>query len=88
MSSFCIPEVRKGLSQDLIVFRIIEFNGGTAPLTYHRFQTLVTNFGHPAPDEPAVTLKTLQGCYTPISDDHDDKYGVPTLEELGKVKMQ
>lgn len=36
----------------------------------------------PAP-EPTITLEDFGNCYTPISEDHDDKYGVPTLEELG-----
>lgn len=36
----------------------------------------------PAP-EPAIILEDFGNCYTPICEDHDDKYGVPTLEELG-----
>lgn len=37
----------------------------------------------PPPAEPAVTAATLNGAHTPLSEDHDEKYGVPTLEELG-----
>ena len=35
---------------------------------------------------PVETLSdTLMGrCVTPISEDHGDKYGVPSLEELGE----
>ena len=32
---------------------------------------------------PTVTLQMLGLDITPILDDHDEKYGVPTLEELG-----
>lgn len=33
---------------------------------------------------PTVTLEHFKNVLTPISEDHDDKYGVPTLSELGK----
>jgi cryptochrome len=39
--------------------------------------------GSPPPAEPAITQKYINGACTPIGEDHDDKYGVPTLEELG-----
>lgn len=35
------------------------------------------------PDE-RITLETVGKCKTPIGLDHDEKYGVPSLEELGK----
>lgn len=31
-----------------------------------------------------ITLDDLENKYTPLTDDHDEKYGVPTLEELGE----
>lgn len=31
-----------------------------------------------------ITLDDLESKYTPLTDDHDEKYGVPTLEELGE----
>lgn len=37
----------------------------------------------PQPEE-TVTPRFLAGSHTPLTDDHDAKYGVPTLEELGK----
>uniref|UniRef100_A0A4W4ENB8 Photolyase/cryptochrome alpha/beta domain-containing protein n=1 Tax=Electrophorus electricus TaxID=8005 RepID=A0A4W4ENB8_ELEEL len=63
--------------------KIIELNGGQPPLTYKRFQTLVSRMD--PPEMPVETLSsTLMGCcITPISEDHGDKYGVPSLEELG-----
>lgn len=33
---------------------------------------------------PTITLEDLEGIVTPVSDDHDDKYGVPSLDELGQ----
>ncbi|KAJ9579615.1 hypothetical protein L9F63_004694, partial [Diploptera punctata] len=62
---------------------IIEKNGGKAPLTYHQFQTVIASMGPPPPSEATITHKFINGAYTPIGEDHDDKYGVPTLEELG-----
>lgn len=31
-----------------------------------------------------ITSEVIKTCATPISEDHDDKFGVPSLEELGK----
>ncbi|XP_053536314.1 cryptochrome circadian regulator 3a isoform X2 [Ictalurus punctatus] len=63
--------------------KITELNGGQPPLTYKRFQTLISRMD--PPEMPVETLSsTLMGCcVTPVSDDHGDKYGVPSLEELG-----
>ena len=36
--------------------------------------------GHPV---PTLDVHLLGSCSTPISDDHEEKYGVPSLEELG-----
>ncbi|XP_078232330.1 cryptochrome-1 isoform X2 [Pogona vitticeps] len=30
-----------------------------------------------------ITAEVMSKCTTPVSDDHDEKYGVPSLEELG-----
>ncbi|XP_021706475.1 cryptochrome-1, partial [Aedes aegypti] len=64
-------------------FRIIEKNGGRAPLTYHQFQAIIASMDAPPQPEPAITLDTIANATTPQYEDHDDKYGVPTLEELG-----
>ncbi|CAH0747383.1 unnamed protein product [Diatraea saccharalis] len=37
----------------------------------------------PPPAEATLSAQTLNGATTPITDDHDDRFGVPTLEELG-----
>lgn len=38
----------------------------------------------PEPPVPMVTAACIGSAYTPLKDDHDDHYGVPTLEELGE----
>lgn len=63
--------------------KIIDKNGGKAPLTYHQFQAVIASMGSPPRAEPTVTQNFLNGASTPIGEDHDEKYGVPTLEELG-----
>lgn len=39
----------------------------------------------PPQAKPPVDAETVKHAHTPISDDHDDNYGVPTLEELGII---
>ncbi|KAK9967075.1 hypothetical protein ABG768_001492 [Culter alburnus] len=63
--------------------RIIELNGGQPPLTYKRFQTLVSGMEPPEPPLDPPTQELMGNCMTPVSDDHGEKYGVPLLEELG-----
>jgi len=67
-------------------FRIIERNGGKPPLTYHQFQNVVAGMDPPEPPVPTVTAACIGSAYTPLKDDHDDHYGVPTLEELGEER--
>lgn len=67
--------------------RIIEKNGGRAPLTYHQFQTVIAGMEAPSIAETTITLNNIGKAMTPVNDDHDEKYGVPTLEELGKLRF-
>ena len=39
--------------------------------------------GAPLKPIPAVDKKTFDGCLTPVSDNDDKNYRLPTLEELG-----
>ena len=64
--------------------RILEANNNQPPLTYRRFQSILSGMSPPPNPLDPVTSATIQNTRTPISDDHDEKYGVPTLEELGK----
>lgn len=63
--------------------KIIDKNGGKAPLTYHQFQAIIASMGAPPHAEQSINHVYLNGASTPVGDDHDEKYGVPTLEELG-----
>ncbi|XP_069132654.1 cryptochrome-1-like [Argopecten irradians] len=76
----CGVEVIKCVSHTLYdTKRIIEKNGGSAPLTYKRLQTVVSMLGSPPKPVPQPSK-----CATSISENHDKKYGIPTLEGLGK----
>uniref|UniRef100_A0AAY4BMH4 Cryptochrome-1 n=1 Tax=Denticeps clupeoides TaxID=299321 RepID=A0AAY4BMH4_9TELE len=63
--------------------KIIELNGGQSPLTYKRFQSLISRMDAVEMPAETITADVMGRCTTPISDDHDDKFGVPSLEELG-----
>ncbi|RXN05652.1 cryptochrome 2b [Labeo rohita] len=63
--------------------RIIELNNGQPPLTYKRFQTLVSSMEPPDPPLEPLTRELMENCVTPISENHREKYGVPLLDELG-----
>lgn len=78
--------VSKIIVSELLIYfySIIERNGGRAPLTYHQFQTVVAGMDSPPLPDPPVTAATIGDAISPISDNHDEKYGVPTLEELGQ----
>lgn len=69
-----------------VLRRIIELNGGQSPLTYKRFQTLISRMDPVEGPAESITADIMEKCTTPLSDDHDDKYGVPSLEELGEWK--
>nr|WJN01328.1 cryptochrome 2 [Pachycrepoideus vindemmiae] len=62
---------------------IIEKNGGSPPLTYHEFQNVIARMEAPEYPASTVTAACIGSAYTPLKDDHDDFFGVPTLEELG-----
>lgn len=65
-------------------FRILDKNGGRPPLTYNKFQKILAEMDLPPRPLETVTASDFGNCRTPLSVDHDEKYGVPTLEELGK----
>lgn len=82
------PTASVKLIKDSFIFhsinlRIIEKNGGKEPLTYHQFQNVVAAMDSPSLPESTVGPECTARAYTPLTEDHDDVYGVPTLEELG-----
>lgn len=83
MGTCTIARLLKDINVVIFSPRIIELNGGKAPLTYHQFQALIATLPPPPPAVEVITGVTLNGATTPITNDHNDRFGVPTLEELG-----
>lgn len=63
--------------------RIIQMNNNMPPLTFKRFQAIVQRLELPKKPLPSVTRQQIDSCPTEISANHDECYGVPSLEELG-----
>nr|XP_056707892.1 cryptochrome-2 [Euleptes europaea] len=63
--------------------RIIELNGHKPPLTYKRFQAIISRMELPKKPVAAITSDQMEKCKTEILENHDETYGVPSLEELG-----
>lgn len=72
------------MALNFFFFRIININGGKAPLTYHLFQKLLECIEPPESPVPTIDEKFLKDAITPVKYDHDETFSVPTLEELGK----
>ncbi len=76
----------------LYLSRIIDVNQGQAPVTYRQFHSVLSHMEPPS--QPAGTINSEfleRHCpkgASPIDDDHDDKFGIPTLEELGEYKKK
>lgn len=62
----------------------MEKNGNRAPLTYNQFQCIIETMGPPPNAEINIPSELLRTVTTPISDDHDERFGVPTLNQLGR----
>lgn len=63
---------------------IIERNGNKPPYTYNQFQGIIESMDQPPMAVPTITPDIVQSSMTPISDDHDERFGVPSLDELGR----
>ncbi|XP_072910132.1 cryptochrome-1-like [Hemitrygon akajei] len=63
--------------------KIIELNEGQPPLTYKRFQTLISQIDPPEAPVETIDQGTIGKCTILVLDEHNEKYGVPSLEELG-----
>lgn len=70
------------------LLRIIELNGQKPPLTYKRFQALISRMELPKKPVGAVSSQHMENCRAEIQENHDDTYGVPSLEELGEYVLQ
>ena len=56
--------------------------GGT-PKSFPHFQSVVASLDPPLAPKPRITLHHIDKAVSPIGEDHDIKYGIPTLDELG-----
>jgi len=56
-------------------------------LTYHLFQKLLEYIDPPEDPVPTIDKELFGDAITPIKYDHDETFGVPTLEELGKQSL-
>ncbi|WAR08353.1 CRY1-like protein, partial [Mya arenaria] len=66
--------------------KIIQENNGMPPLTFKRFQTVLSRMNPPPKPEDQITLETIGQCQTPLGLDHDDKYGA-WVASFEKPKM-
>ena len=64
--------------------KILEANGGQAPSTYSHFLKLIGGAVKP-PTAPmaALSSRIVGSAVTPVEDNHDERWAVPTLDELG-----
>lgn len=58
-------------------------NNNSPPLTFKRFQTIVSRLELPRRPLPAVSQQQMNKCTTKMADNHDQLYSIPSLEELG-----
>ncbi|XP_036820398.1 cryptochrome-2-like isoform X1 [Oncorhynchus mykiss] len=63
--------------------RITEMNNDMPPLTFKCFQAIVHRLELPKKPLPTVTRQQMDCCQTGIAANHDERYGVPSLDELG-----
>eukprot|EP00058_Branchiostoma_floridae_P024013 XP_002609503.1 hypothetical protein BRAFLDRAFT_230208 [Branchiostoma floridae] len=63
--------------------KIIEYNGGSAPLTYRQFQKVLKDFGAPPQASETATAEHFASCSVPLEALRDERYNMVTLEELG-----
>ncbi|XP_012941094.1 cryptochrome-1 [Aplysia californica] len=62
---------------------VIAANGNSPPLTYKRFQSVLSTLEPPNQPCETMTARLLHEMTTPVADDHDDRFSVPSLDELG-----
>ena len=62
-------------------------NQGQAPMTYRQFHLVLSRMDPPSQPAGTITADFLERhCPKAVAsddEDHDEKYGIPTLEELG-----
>lgn len=66
-----------------VLHSVIAANGNSPPLTYKRFQSILSTLKSPNQPCETLTSQLTKNVATPVSDDHDDRFSVPSLDELG-----
>ncbi|XP_076320919.1 (6-4)-photolyase isoform X2 [Tachypleus tridentatus] len=61
--------------------RLVMENNGSAPHTYQALLTMLKRIG--PPPKPVASFDSLKDCSTPVEENHDEKYNVPDLKDLG-----
>ena len=64
------------------LFRVLVNNGGSPPLTYMLFNQVTQSMGDPP---HAVSDPDFSGVNMVVSEDHDNRYGIPSLEKMGRL---
>lgn len=83
--AFCLYRIFLIISKNCaFIQRIIEKNGDRTPLTYNQFQCIIESMDRPPVAEMEIPMELLRHATTPLTDDHEDRFGVPTLDELGR----
>ncbi|CAL1546813.1 unnamed protein product [Lymnaea stagnalis] len=62
---------------------VIAANGNSPPLTYKRFQSILSKLEPPLQPCETLTAQMVADVSTPVADDHDERFSVPSLDELG-----
>ena len=65
------------------VEQIVEANGGRVPAVFDECVKAVSKVGMPEKPGRRVERAVFAGCVTPVGQDHDMKYGIPSVVELG-----
>ena len=65
------------------VNKVVEANHGTVPTQLKSFENVIRKLGPPPRPVPTVTRAFFSNCVSPVCCNHDDVYGLPTLQELG-----
>lgn len=63
-------------------------NNNSPPLTFKRFQTIVSRLELPRRPLPTVTQHQMNKCGAKMADNQDQLYSIPSLEELGSPRRR
>ncbi len=76
----CVCRATRGKFLLCYSCRVLKANGGLPPHTYRLFGQVVSTLGRPP---RPVRAPDFSGVNTPIPDDFEDKFAIPSVKELG-----